>query len=76
MGSNILVENLAQLGQFCLSIHIPISAAIALARKDRMRKVMSHVCIGIMVLSLGFAMNPALGGDNSAEDQANWDKLK
>ncbi len=41
-----------------------------------MRKGMSPVCIGIMVLSLGFAMNPALGGDNSAKDQANWDKLK
>ena len=36
----------------------------------------SPVCIGIMVLSLGFALNPVLGGDNSAKDQANWDKLK
>jgi hypothetical protein len=28
-----------------------------------------------MVL-FGFAMNPALGGDNSTKNQANWDKLK
>jgi hypothetical protein len=55
---------------------IPIGALKTLSGKVLMRKVMSHVCIGLMVLSFGFAMNPAHGGDNSAKNQANWDKLK
>ncbi len=70
-----MVEDWAQLDHFYLSIQIPISAAKTLSRKDLMRKVMSHVSIGIMVLSLGFAMNPAFGDDNTVKNQSGWDKL-
>jgi hypothetical protein len=40
-----------------------------------MRKVMCHACIGLMVLSLGFPMNPVFGSDNSVKNQASWDNL-
>jgi hypothetical protein len=40
-----------------------------------MRKVMCHACIGLMVLSLGFAMNPVFGSDNTVKNQASWDNL-
>jgi hypothetical protein len=40
-----------------------------------MRKVMCPVCIGLMVFSLGFAINPVFGSDDSVNNQAGWDKL-
>jgi hypothetical protein len=40
-----------------------------------MRKVMSHACIGLMVFSLGFVMNPVFGSDTSFNNQAGWDNL-
>jgi hypothetical protein len=40
-----------------------------------MRKVMCHVCVGLMVFSLGFTMNPVFGSDNSVKNQAGWDNL-
>ena len=40
-----------------------------------MRKVMCHVCIGLIVFSLGFAMNPVFGSDDSVNYQAGWGNL-
>jgi hypothetical protein len=71
-----MANDWARLSYFCLFIQIPIGALKTLSRRVLMRKVMSHVCIGLIVLSFGLAMNPAHGGDNSAKNQANWDKLK
>jgi hypothetical protein len=40
-----------------------------------MRKLMCHACIGLMVLSLGFATNPVFGSDNSIINKADWNNL-
>jgi hypothetical protein len=40
-----------------------------------MNKAMCHACIGLMALSLGFAMNPVFGSDSSVKNQASWDNL-
>jgi hypothetical protein len=41
-----------------------------------MRQVKSSVCLGLLVLCLGIAVRSAAGDENSARNQANWDKLK
>lgn len=41
-----------------------------------MRRMKGSVCFGLLLLSLGIAASQALGGDDPAKNQANWDKIK